>query len=48
MEILDDLKTRLDNVLPFQPPLEGVKQNYGMNTNQLKTVVDYWKDNYNW
>lgn len=46
--ILDDLKTRLENALPFQPPLEGVKQNYGMNTNLLKTVVDYWKNSYNW
>lgn len=34
--------------LPFQPPLEGVKQNYGMNTNLLNTIVDYWKNKYDW
>ncbi|XP_072376840.1 juvenile hormone epoxide hydrolase 1-like [Diabrotica undecimpunctata] len=47
-EILKDLKDRLDHTLPFQPPLDGVNQNYGMNTNLLKTIVDYWKNKYDW
>ncbi|KAJ8985149.1 hypothetical protein NQ317_012801 [Molorchus minor] len=46
--VLKDLQHRLENTLPFQEPLEGVKQHYGMNTNLLKTVVDYWRTNYNW
>uniref|UniRef100_A0A6P7GN73 Epoxide hydrolase n=1 Tax=Diabrotica virgifera virgifera TaxID=50390 RepID=A0A6P7GN73_DIAVI len=47
-EILKDLKDRLDRSLPFQPPLDGVKQHYGMNTNLLNTIVDYWKNKYDW
>ncbi|XP_057668361.1 juvenile hormone epoxide hydrolase 1-like [Diorhabda carinulata] len=47
-EILQDLKDRLDRTLPFQAPLQGVNQNYGINTNLLKTVVDYWKTKYDW
>ncbi|CAG9826364.1 unnamed protein product [Diabrotica balteata] len=47
-EILKDLKDRLDRTLPFQAPLDGVKQNYGMITNLLKTIVDYWKNKYDW
>lgn len=47
-EILQDLKDRLNRALPFQAPLEGVKQNYGINTNYLKTVIDFWKTKYDW
>ncbi|XP_050294838.1 juvenile hormone epoxide hydrolase 2-like [Anthonomus grandis grandis] len=47
-DILDDLKHRLNNALPFQPPLEGAKQHYGMNSNLLSNIVDYWKNTYNW
>ncbi|KAL1508971.1 hypothetical protein ABEB36_003783 [Hypothenemus hampei] len=47
-EIIDDLKYRLQHAVPFQQPLEGVKQHYGMNTNLLTKIVDYWKNNYNW
>ncbi|XP_066249914.1 juvenile hormone epoxide hydrolase-like [Euwallacea similis] len=45
-EVVSDLKNRLSSTLPFQPPLEGVNQQYGMNTDLLKAVVDYWKDQY--
>ncbi|XP_066259210.1 juvenile hormone epoxide hydrolase 1-like [Euwallacea similis] len=47
-EILDDLKYRLDNAIPLQPSLEGVQQNYGINSKLLQTVIDYWKKDYNW
>lgn len=29
-------------------PLSGVQQQYGMNTNLLKDVINYWKTQYNW
>lgn len=47
-EIIKDLHYRLNNALPFQAPLEGVNQNYGINTQLLETIVDYWKTKYNW
>ncbi|CAG9859815.1 unnamed protein product [Phyllotreta striolata] len=46
--VLSDLKYRLEHHRPFTPPLEGIQQQYGMNTNLLKKVVDYWKTKYNW
>ncbi|XP_074031164.1 juvenile hormone epoxide hydrolase 1 [Leptinotarsa decemlineata] len=47
-EVLRDLQHRLTDTLPFQEPLEGAKQHYGMNTNLLKTVVEFWRNNYRW
>lgn len=47
-EILDDLKYRLENTLPFQKPLVGVKHHYGINTNLLQNIMDFWKTEYNW
>jgi len=47
-EILQDLKNRLDRTVPFQTPLEGVKQHYGINTNYLKTIIEFWKTKYDW
>ncbi|KAJ8938571.1 hypothetical protein NQ314_011430 [Rhamnusium bicolor] len=47
-EVLKDLQFRLENALPFQPPLEGVKHNYGINTNLLNNIVDFWRTKYNW
>lgn len=47
-QVIKDLHRRLDTALPFQPPLEGVNQHYGMNTNLLKTIVEYWRHKYNW
>lgn len=41
-------RQRLANALPFQEPLEGVKQHYGINTNLLKNIIDFWKTKYNW
>ncbi|XP_066259194.1 juvenile hormone epoxide hydrolase 1-like [Euwallacea similis] len=47
-EIIDDLKLRLARTLPLQPALEGVQQNYGMNSQLLGSIIDYWKTSYNW
>ncbi|XP_030760517.1 juvenile hormone epoxide hydrolase 1-like [Sitophilus oryzae] len=47
-EVIGDLQKRLNNTLPFQTPLEDAKQHYGMNANLLNTIVDYWKNKYNW
>ncbi|KAF7275877.1 hypothetical protein GWI33_011183, partial [Rhynchophorus ferrugineus] len=45
---IDDLKWRLEHTRPLQPPLEGIAQEYGMNTNLLKKVIEFWKTEYNW
>ncbi|XP_025832015.1 juvenile hormone epoxide hydrolase 1-like isoform X2 [Agrilus planipennis] len=47
-KILDDLQLRLKNHRPFVPPLEGVQQQYGINTNLLIEIVDFWINKYNW
>lgn len=39
---------RLNNTLPFQESLENANQHYGMNTNLLKSIVHFWKTQYNW
>lgn len=46
--MLKDLQQRLSNAIPFQEPLEGARQHYGMNANLLKNIVDFWKTKYNW
>ncbi|XP_072392196.1 juvenile hormone epoxide hydrolase 1-like [Diabrotica undecimpunctata] len=47
-EVLKDLQYRLDHHRPFTPPLEGIVHEYGINTNLVKTVTDYWRTKYNW
>ncbi|CAH1183113.1 unnamed protein product [Phaedon cochleariae] len=47
-EVIRDLHRRLDSTLPFQPPLEGSKQHYGMNTDLLKNITEFWKTKYDW
>lgn len=34
--------------MEFQSPLEGVQQQYGFNTNNLKNIIDFWLNNYDW
>lgn len=46
--MLKDLQRRLTNTRPFTPPLEGIQQQYGFNTNTLKEIVNYWKNDYKW
>lgn len=45
---LKDFQWRLEHHRPFTPPLEGIQQQYGMNTNLLKEIVRYWQNEYNW
>lgn len=28
--------------------MEGVQQTYGINTNLLKNIINYWQNNYKW
>ncbi|KAJ8938572.1 hypothetical protein NQ314_011431 [Rhamnusium bicolor] len=39
---------RLATHRPLTPPLEGIQQQYGMNTNLLRDIVNYWGSTYNW
>ncbi|XP_060535315.1 juvenile hormone epoxide hydrolase 1-like [Cylas formicarius] len=48
IEVIKDLRHRLEISPPFQTPLEGANQNYGINAKLLQTVVDYWKSKYDW
>ncbi|SPP73666.1 juvenile hormone epoxide hydrolase 2 [Drosophila guanche] len=43
---ITDLFGRLNRTLRLTPPLEGVAFEYGFNTNYLKEVVEYWRDDY--
>lgn len=44
---LEDLKQRLRNA-KLSPPLQGVNFEYGINTDQLREVIDYWANEYDW
>lgn len=46
--MLKDLQSRLENHIPFQPPLEDAKHHYGINTHLLNTIVNFWKTKYDW
>ncbi|KRT85408.1 hydrolase [Oryctes borbonicus] len=45
---IDDLQQRLRNARQFTPPLEGIQQQYGMNTELLSEIVEFWKTRYDW
>nr|Q25489.1 RecName: Full=Juvenile hormone epoxide hydrolase; Short=JHEH; AltName: Full=Juvenile hormone-specific epoxide hydrolase [Manduca sexta]AAC47018.1 juvenile hormone epoxide hydrolase [Manduca sexta]prf//2210235A epoxide hydrolase [Manduca sexta] len=45
--VILDLKERLKNRRPFTKPLEGINSEYGMNTEYLETVLEYWLNEYN-
>ncbi|XP_030758418.1 juvenile hormone epoxide hydrolase 1-like [Sitophilus oryzae] len=47
-EEIADLKWRLDHLRPLQPPLEGIAQEYGINSNLVKEIVEFWRTKYNW
>ncbi|XP_044270184.1 juvenile hormone epoxide hydrolase 2-like [Tribolium madens] len=47
-EVITDLQQRLQNARSLTPPLEGIQQQYGINTNLLKKIVDFWRNEYNW
>lgn len=44
---LDDLKQRLRNTR-LSPPLQGVNMEYGMNTEALRPIIEYWANEYDW
>ncbi|XP_060534774.1 juvenile hormone epoxide hydrolase 1-like [Cylas formicarius] len=46
--VINDLRYRLEHAPPFEPPLEGVGQNYGINTKLLEKIVAHWKTKYDW
>ncbi|XP_016921625.1 juvenile hormone epoxide hydrolase 1 [Apis cerana] len=46
--LLDDLKYRLAHRRTYKKPLENVGWTYGISTRYLNTVLDYWRDKYNW
>uniref|UniRef100_A0A1L8EG16 Epoxide hydrolase n=1 Tax=Haematobia irritans TaxID=7368 RepID=A0A1L8EG16_HAEIR len=43
---LDDLRSQLNRTLRLTEPLEDVAFEYGFNTNFLKELVEYWRDDY--
>nr|ABD85119.1 juvenile hormone epoxide hydrolase [Spodoptera exigua] len=45
--MIKDLKLRLKNHRAFRPPLEGVGFEYGFNTAQIDSWINYWADKYN-
>ncbi|GIY15768.1 epoxide hydrolase 1 [Caerostris darwini] len=46
-EVLADLQNRLQNVR-YESPVEDSKFHYGFNTDYLKSIVEYWKTEYDW
>ncbi|PZC70942.1 hypothetical protein B5X24_HaOG214591 [Helicoverpa armigera] len=46
-EMIKDLRHRLKNHRKFTPPLEGVGFEYGFNTAQLDSWLNYWAEKYN-
>ncbi|CAH0561419.1 unnamed protein product [Brassicogethes aeneus] len=47
-ENLNYLKTSLKNSRPLTPPLENAAQEYGMNTNLLREILEFWNTAYDW
>lgn len=46
--VIEDLKYRLEHRRTYVEPLEDVAWTYGISTKYLNTVLDYWKNKYNW
>lgn len=44
---LQDLHQRIDR-FRASPPLEGSRFHYGFNSNYLKKVVSYWRNEFDW
>ncbi|XP_072946438.1 juvenile hormone epoxide hydrolase-like [Epargyreus clarus] len=45
-EMINDLRSRIKNHRPFTPPLEDVGFQYGFNSSQLDTWLQYWAEEY--
>lgn len=43
-----ELKWRLLYHRNITPPLEGIQHQYGLNTDLLKEVIEFWRTEYNW
>src|SRR5438132_11854253 len=46
-DVIADLKQRLSRAR-FADELPGVAWDYGTNLGYLRTLVEYWRDKYNW
>ncbi|XP_033323810.1 juvenile hormone epoxide hydrolase 1 [Megalopta genalis] len=46
--VIEDLKHRLATRRSYVQPLENVGWTYGISTEFLNSVLDHWKDKYNW
>lgn len=45
-QTIEDLRKQLNRTLRLTPPLQGVEFQYGFNTDYLKKLVAYWRDDY--
>lgn len=43
---INRLRARLNETISLHPPLEGVNNEYGINSNKVVSFVRYWKDDY--
>lgn len=43
-DVIDNLKKKLSEPYYLETPLEGFR--YGFNTNKLREVITYWRDDY--
>lgn len=44
--VIDSLKKKLNETVWLPDPLEGVRYEYGINSNELANYIDYWRDDY--
>ncbi|XP_017483845.1 PREDICTED: juvenile hormone epoxide hydrolase 1 [Rhagoletis zephyria] len=44
--IIDDLRAQLNRTWKYAAPLDGIKFQYGFNTDALKHIVIYWREFY--
>ncbi|KAI4471794.1 epoxide hydrolase 1-related [Holotrichia oblita] len=47
-EVIEDLTDRLQRTRTPTRPLQGIQQQYGFNTDTLKTILEYWATKYDW
>nr|XP_046470969.1 juvenile hormone epoxide hydrolase 1-like [Neodiprion pinetum] len=47
-EIIDDLNARLSRTRSLRKPLDSAGWTYGVNSEHLQTVLEYWRTKYNW
>ncbi|XP_046739170.1 juvenile hormone epoxide hydrolase 1-like [Diprion similis] len=47
-EVIDDLNTRLSRTRSLRKPLEGAGWTYGVDSEYLQSVLEYWRTKYDW